>query len=221
MADQAFAVILEVPHLGVAAWHWVADQFIEELAAQVIPPVLAADLVSEIRRGRDGLRLRIAVTVRAADAGQAVTLAWDAVAAAREAGGFDLAHATVEAGPAPLMLSYHRGQAGPRGAATPAAAPNRVPSWAAPSAPGLAYGHNRRPRRVFDVTLKLLPAVNWSSRLSWEITEQLVLFDSVYDIPTSSPKEKNRSTSISNPARTPSKPLTSRSPTPLTSSLPG
>jgi hypothetical protein len=66
----------------------------------VIPPVLAADLVSEIRRGRDGLRLRIAVTVRAADAGQA--------------GGFDLAHATVEAGPAPLMLSYHRGKAGPR-----------------------------------------------------------------------------------------------------------
>jgi hypothetical protein len=30
MADQAFAVILEVPHLGVAAWHFVADQFTEE-----------------------------------------------------------------------------------------------------------------------------------------------------------------------------------------------
>jgi hypothetical protein len=74
MADQTFAVTVEVPHSGRAAWHWVADQFADELAAQVIPPVLAADLVSEIRRGREGLRLRIAVTVRAADAGQAVTL---------------------------------------------------------------------------------------------------------------------------------------------------
>src|SRR5215469_1401253 len=62
MADQTFAVTAEVPHSGRAAWHWVADQFAAELAAQVIPPVLAADLVSEIRRGRDGLRLRIAVS---------------------------------------------------------------------------------------------------------------------------------------------------------------
>jgi hypothetical protein len=114
MADQTFAVTVEVPHSGRPAWHWVADQFADELAAQVIPPVLAADLVSEIRRGRDGLRLRIAVTVRAADAGQAVTLAWDALQAASEVGGFDLAGATVEAAPAPLMLSYHRARVGSR-----------------------------------------------------------------------------------------------------------
>jgi hypothetical protein len=112
MADQTLAVILEVPHSGRAAWRWVADQFTEELAAQAIPRVLAADLVSEIRRGRDDLRLRIAVTVLAADVSQAVTLAWDALEIASEVGGFDLAHATVEAGPAPLMLSSYRVRAG-------------------------------------------------------------------------------------------------------------
>jgi hypothetical protein len=41
MADQTFAVTVEVPHSGRAARHWVADQFADELAAQVIPPVLA------------------------------------------------------------------------------------------------------------------------------------------------------------------------------------
>jgi len=33
----------------------------------VIEPVLGADVVSEIRRGRDGLRLRIGFTVRASN----------------------------------------------------------------------------------------------------------------------------------------------------------
>src|SRR5260221_2274816 len=87
MADQRFTVTLEVPHSGGRVWHWVAAEFDEHLAAQVIPPVLAADLVAEVRRGRDGLRLRIAVTVRAADVGQAVTLAWEALEAASDVGG--------------------------------------------------------------------------------------------------------------------------------------
>ena len=34
---------------------------------------------------------------------------------------------------------------------------------------------------VLDTTLKLLPTINWGSQLSWEITEPLILFDSVYD----------------------------------------
>jgi len=84
----------------------------------VIPPVLTADLVSEIRHGRDGLRLRIDVTVQAANVSQAVTVAWDALEAATdEVGGFDLAGAATEAGPAPLVPSTRLGLA------TAAAAP--------------------------------------------------------------------------------------------------
>jgi hypothetical protein len=36
---------------------------------------------------------------------------------------------------------------------------------------------------VLDAALKLLPTINWGSRLSWEIAEPLILFDSVYDYP--------------------------------------
>lgn len=34
---------------------------------------------------------------------------------------------------------------------------------------------------VREAAVRLLPDVSWRSRLSWEITEPLVLFDSVYD----------------------------------------
>ncbi len=84
MADQRYAVLLEVPHSGGSAWRWAAAEFDERLADQVIPPVLAADLVAEVRRGRDGLRLRIAVTVRAADVADAVRVAWDVLEAASD-----------------------------------------------------------------------------------------------------------------------------------------
>jgi hypothetical protein len=114
MADRTYAVTLEVPH-PARACRWVAASFDEHLAAQVavIPPVCSAELVTEVRRGRDGLRLRIAVTVRAADLGQAVSIAWEALEAASEGGAFDLAGAVVEAGPVPLTLSPHRSWAGP------------------------------------------------------------------------------------------------------------
>jgi hypothetical protein len=36
---------------------------------------------------------------------------------------------------------------------------------------------------VLEAALKLLPAVNWGSRLGWEVTEPLILFDSVYSYP--------------------------------------
>jgi hypothetical protein len=111
MADQKFTVNLEVPHAGGRAWHWVVAEFGERLSDQVIPPVLSADLVAEIRRGRDGLRLRIAVIVQAADIAEAVGVAWDVLETASEAGGFHLASATVDAGPAPLVLSSYRGLA--------------------------------------------------------------------------------------------------------------
>ena len=36
---------------------------------------------------------------------------------------------------------------------------------------------------VLEATLRLLPTINWGSRLSWEVTEPLILFDSAYDYP--------------------------------------
>jgi Immunity protein 21 len=36
---------------------------------------------------------------------------------------------------------------------------------------------------VLDVALKLLPGINWGSQPSWEITEPLILFDSVHSYP--------------------------------------
>jgi hypothetical protein len=112
MADQAWAVLLEVPHVGGQSSRWDAAEFDERLNAEVFPPVVSADLIAEVHRGRDGLRLRIAVTVRAANVGQAVAAAWDAFDAAAEGCGFSLAGATVEAGPAPLRLSSYRTSAG-------------------------------------------------------------------------------------------------------------
>jgi len=99
------------PHSGGRAWHWVVAEFDERLSDQVIPPVLSADLIAELRRGRDGLRLRIAVTVQAADIAEAIRVAWDVLENASEVGGFHLASATVDAGPAPLVLRSYRGLA--------------------------------------------------------------------------------------------------------------
>ena len=73
----------------------------EEIPGQ-IPPVLAADLLAEIHRGPDKLRLRIAITVGARVVGEAVMAALEALEDATEVGGFDLGSVTVEAGPAAL-----------------------------------------------------------------------------------------------------------------------
>jgi hypothetical protein len=112
MAARSYAVLLEVPHVGGSAWRWGAGEFDSRLADQVIPPVLSAELVAEVRRGRDGLRLRIAVTVRAADVAEAVSAAWQVLEAASDVGGLDLGSATAEAGPAPLAFSSHRASDG-------------------------------------------------------------------------------------------------------------
>jgi hypothetical protein len=146
MADQPYAVLLEVPHSGRSAWRWAAAEFDERLTDQVIPPVLSADLVAEVRRGRDGLRLRIAVTVRAADVAEAVRAAWDVLEAASDVGGFDLASATARAGPAPLALSSYRASAG-RSPATTLAVAQDCDAQAEARARGVVAGHNRRPRR--------------------------------------------------------------------------
>lgn len=95
-------VWVDVPRAsGWRAWNAAAGGFEERLAAQVIPPVLAAQIDSETRQGQDYVRIRVSVTVQAADVAGAVSAAWDAFrAAAGEIGGWDLAAATAQARPA-------------------------------------------------------------------------------------------------------------------------
>lgn len=63
--------------------------------------IIAAQVESERRRGRDQVTIVVAVTVSAADAGTAFTAAWDTFgeAAAADPGGWDLAAASAEVAP--------------------------------------------------------------------------------------------------------------------------
>ena len=66
----------------------MAADFERSLAEQVSPVVSEARVESETRRGPDSVRVRIAVTARAADVGQAAVIAWDVF---RTAAGEDIA----------------------------------------------------------------------------------------------------------------------------------
>ncbi len=66
---------------------------------------------SETRRGRDSVRVRIAVTAQAADLGQAVVIARDVfrVAVGDDAAAWDMADASAEvqpAGKALMLVTY-------------------------------------------------------------------------------------------------------------------
>lgn len=97
-----YAVTIDVPRSsGWRAWNADRTQFDARLIAQERPPVLGAAVERETRRGSDYVRVRVAVTVEAADVAQAVTLAWAAFQAAAGApGAWDMAAATAEARPA-------------------------------------------------------------------------------------------------------------------------
>jgi hypothetical protein len=85
----SFTARLEVPRTGsLRAWGAVAADFERLLAEQVSPVVSEARVESEARRGPDSVRVRIIVTVRAADVGQAAVIAWDVF---RTAAGEDIA----------------------------------------------------------------------------------------------------------------------------------
>lgn len=101
-AAQQYAVWVDVPRAGGwRAWNTAAGQFEERLAAQVTPPVLDAQIDSETRHGRDYVRVRVSVTVEAADLAGAVSAAWTAFrAAAGEIGGWDTAAAAAQVRPA-------------------------------------------------------------------------------------------------------------------------
>jgi hypothetical protein len=98
---RQYAVAVDVPRAGGwRAWNTAAQRFEERLTAQVSPPVVHAEVVSETRHGLDYVRIRVAVAVEAPDIAVAVTRAWEVFsAAAGEVGGWDTAAARAEVRP--------------------------------------------------------------------------------------------------------------------------
>jgi hypothetical protein len=99
---RRYAVSVDVPRAGGwRAWNTAAARFEERLAREVSPPVLDAQIDSETRHGRDYVRIRVIVTVQAADNAAALAAAWGVFRmAAGEVGGWDTAAATAEVRPA-------------------------------------------------------------------------------------------------------------------------
>ena len=87
---------------SLRAWGAMAADFERWLAEQVSPLVSEARVVSDTRRGQDSVRVRIAVTARAADIGQAAVIAWHVfkVAAGEDIPAWDTGAATAEIRPA-------------------------------------------------------------------------------------------------------------------------
>jgi hypothetical protein len=98
-----FRVRMEIPRSGGwREWGAAAGRFEQRLAAQASPGVIEPRLESETRRGRDIVRVRISVTVGAADLGQAAVTAWAVFrqAAGDDAAGWGIAAASAEIQPA-------------------------------------------------------------------------------------------------------------------------
>jgi hypothetical protein len=103
-SETPYAVILAVPRAAPGgSWRsWTADSadFEERLAAQVRSPVLSAEVDVAGQRSSHYVRVRIAVTVEAADVAQAVKHAWDAfLTAAGDDVGWDTTAASAEVQP--------------------------------------------------------------------------------------------------------------------------
>ena len=92
---------------GWRPWTAAAGEFGERLAARATPPVVAAVIDTETRRGADYIRIRVTLTVEAADVAGAVEVAWAAFrSAAGDPGAWDLAAATAEVRPASGALGH-------------------------------------------------------------------------------------------------------------------
>jgi hypothetical protein len=101
-ARPRYRVAIEVSHAGGwRVWNTVVDAFERRLAAQASPEVQEPRLESETRRGSDVVRVRIAMTVGAADPGQAAVIAWDVfrVAVGEDAAVWDMGAASVQIQP--------------------------------------------------------------------------------------------------------------------------
>ena len=96
-----YLVRLSVPRVGGwRAWGTTRDEFGRQLAEQE-SAAIALHVDSEIRRGRDYVRVVIVATVDAADMAEALDLAWWAFrkAAGEDLAGWDLARAVAEVRP--------------------------------------------------------------------------------------------------------------------------
>jgi hypothetical protein len=100
--DPRYLVRLSIPRTGgMRAWGPVSGRFERRLAEQESLAVAGAHIESETRRGRDYVRVTIAVTVSAPDVAQALAAAWWVFrkAASDDAAGWDMAGATAEVRP--------------------------------------------------------------------------------------------------------------------------
>jgi hypothetical protein len=86
---------------GWRAWLAVNGDFEHDLAGQESDAVVAAHVEAESRRGRDFVRVAMAMTVIAPDIGQALTTAWWTFrkAVGNDTEGWDMASATAEVRP--------------------------------------------------------------------------------------------------------------------------
>jgi hypothetical protein len=102
MDEPRWLVRLTVPrHGGWRAWAAVCDDFERELAGQETGAVLSPRIDSQLRRGRDHVRVVVKATVIADNVAEALDLAWWVFveAAGEDAAGWDMAAATAEVAP--------------------------------------------------------------------------------------------------------------------------
>ena len=101
LEDTCYLVRLSVPRAGDwRAWGTVRNEFERQLAEQE-SAAAALHIDSEVRRGRDYVRVVIVATVDAADVAEALDLAWWTFrkAAGEDLAGWDLASAAAEVQP--------------------------------------------------------------------------------------------------------------------------
>lgn len=86
---------------GWRAWAPVSGDFERDLAALASRTVIAPRIDAETRRGRDYVRVTLAMTVAAADVAEALASAWQAFrqAARNDARGWDMTSAAAEVRP--------------------------------------------------------------------------------------------------------------------------
>lgn len=86
---------------GWRAWAAVSGDFERNLAALASKTVIKPHIDAESRRGRDYVRVRLAMTVAATDVAEALATAWRAFqqAAGSDAQGWDMSSATADVRP--------------------------------------------------------------------------------------------------------------------------
>ena len=100
--DPRWKVRLSVPRRGGwSEWGAVSGSFDQRLADEATGAVISASVESQVRRGRDYVRVMIAVTVDAPDVAEALDAAWWSFrqAVADDTEGWDLAAAMAEVRP--------------------------------------------------------------------------------------------------------------------------